>query len=271
PEFFLGSDTKDIGAGATVEFKTTWVPPGTGHYCIVARIPLYTRPGTPPVTEITELNNEAQSNYDRFISDTTSPARRKIVKVLVMNPYRKATRIFINAGQTNPYYRTYLEHKWLEMEPGEKAHVDVMFEYTTKLPPKLPDVNKKFQIRPNRVSVVGLVANPHDRRKHQKIGGGVSVEVVTGRATEFKEFDVRYKRVQGLVVTVDDGKPVDGGTIILTGYPAGTRTKRPLNQSQKIASGKFAFPLRIDVAKVKAYYLPPVGYGDSTSETVSVK
>ncbi|MGD8777115.1 MAG: hypothetical protein PVF44_17530, partial [Syntrophobacterales bacterium] len=134
-----------------------------------------------------------------------------------------------------------------------------------------PDVNKKFQIRPNRVSVVGLVANPHDRRKHQKIGGGVSVEVVTGRATEFKEFDVRYKRVQGLVVTVDDGKPVDGGTIILTGYPAGTRTKRPLNQSQKIASGKFAFPLRIDVAKVKAYYLPPVGYGDSTSETVSVK
>jgi len=271
PEFSLGSDTKDVNAGATVEFKTTWVPPGTGHYCIIARIPLYTSPGTPPVTEMTELNNQAQSNYSRFISDTSSPARRKVAKVLVKNPYKKATRIFINAGQTNPYYRTYLEHKWLDLGPGEQAHVNVMFEYAAGPPHHLPPVDKNFRKLPNHISVVGLVANPHDRRKHQKVGGGISVEVVTGRATKFKDFNVRDNHAQGTVVTVDDGKPVKGGMIILTGHPAGTRAKRPLNQIQKIARGTFSFPLKIKIEKVKAYYLPPAGYGDSTSKTVSVK
>ena len=34
-------------AGGTVEFSTNWVPPSTGHFCIVVRIPLYVVPTAP--------------------------------------------------------------------------------------------------------------------------------------------------------------------------------------------------------------------------------
>src|SRR3954452_1732495 len=41
--------------------------PASGHFCIAARIPLYVVPTAPTVVEMTELNNVAQSNYDRFL------------------------------------------------------------------------------------------------------------------------------------------------------------------------------------------------------------
>ena len=75
PEVFLGSDVRDIAAGATVEFTTNWVPPSTGHFCVVARIPLYIVPTAPTVVEMTELNNIAQSNYDRFNTATSRRPR----------------------------------------------------------------------------------------------------------------------------------------------------------------------------------------------------
>ena len=67
PETFLGSDTKSIGPGGTQTFTTTWNAPTSGHYCIIVRIPLYQVPTAPQIVEMTELNNTAQSNYDRFI------------------------------------------------------------------------------------------------------------------------------------------------------------------------------------------------------------
>jgi hypothetical protein len=85
PEVFLGSDVRNIAAGATVEFTTGWVPPSTGHFCIVVRIPLYVVPTAPTVVEMTELNNVAQSNYDRFVSATGSPSTREEAFVEVGN------------------------------------------------------------------------------------------------------------------------------------------------------------------------------------------
>ncbi|RLE16587.1 MAG: hypothetical protein DRJ50_14870, partial [Actinobacteria bacterium] len=55
PETPLGSDTKDIASGTTVEFTASWTPPAEGHFCIVVRVPLYQTPGTPSVVELTEL------------------------------------------------------------------------------------------------------------------------------------------------------------------------------------------------------------------------
>ena len=75
PETFLGTDVRDVAAGATVEFRANWTPPAEGHFCVVVRIPLYQLPANPAVVEMTELNNVAQSNYDRFISTTSTPLR----------------------------------------------------------------------------------------------------------------------------------------------------------------------------------------------------
>ncbi|MEV0600362.1 CARDB domain-containing protein [Streptomyces sp. NPDC050315] len=107
PEFYLGSAIHDVAAGATVEFTTSWVPARTGHYCVVARIPLYVVPTAPTVVEQTELNNLAQSNYDRFNAATASPSTREVTSCTVTNPYQQRTRVFIVAGKTNPLYRTF--------------------------------------------------------------------------------------------------------------------------------------------------------------------
>jgi hypothetical protein len=114
PEVFLGSDLRDVPAGGTVDFSTNWVPPSTGHFCIVVRIPLYVVPTAPTIVEMTELNNLAQSNYDRFITATSSPSTRE--ETSVMAPSAGAVR-FIDQ-QKNPLYRTCVETTWLWLEPA---------------------------------------------------------------------------------------------------------------------------------------------------------
>jgi CARDB len=119
PEVFLGSDRRDIGPGATVEFTTGWIPPATGHYCVVVRIPLYVVPSAPTVVEMTELNNIAQTNYDRFNTATSSPSTRVETSVEVGNPFDKATRVILVGQQTNPLYRTLVETTWLTLKPKQ--------------------------------------------------------------------------------------------------------------------------------------------------------
>ena len=154
PEAFLGSDVHDVAAGATVEFTTTWVPPSTGHYCVVVRIPLYVVPTAPTVVEMTELNNVAQSNYDRFNTATGSPSTREETTVEVGNPYPKPTRVWIIGQQTNPLYRTYVDTTWLWLEPGETRKVRVMIEYALDpradgLPPDVPRDGIEKSASPN--------------------------------------------------------------------------------------------------------------------------
>ena len=79
------------------------------------------------VPEMTELNNEAQSNYGRFISATSVPLRL-VTSVKVGNPFAVRTRVFILPRHTNPVYRTYLQNQ-LWLDPGETRKVEVMYEF----------------------------------------------------------------------------------------------------------------------------------------------
>ena len=104
PETFLGTDTHDVAPGATVEFSTTWNVPAPSrrcsaqHFCIIVRIHPYDTPTNPPVHEMTDANNSAQSNYDRFISATSVPSR-EFVDVTVGNPYKRPTRSSSTRGR----------------------------------------------------------------------------------------------------------------------------------------------------------------------------
>ena len=92
PETFLGFDTHDMPPNATVEFSTNWAipaptdPSASQHFCITVRIDHYQTPTTPPVQELTDANNVAQSNYDRFISATSTPTR-ETTTITAGNPY----------------------------------------------------------------------------------------------------------------------------------------------------------------------------------------
>lgn len=88
PWFNLGDDNQDVAAGATVEFKVAWNPSaaeGT-HYRVVVRIRLYQDPGNLAVVDQNIYNNEARSNYTKFVSASASPSPRVGTTVLLANP-----------------------------------------------------------------------------------------------------------------------------------------------------------------------------------------
>lgn len=272
PETFLGFDQRDVAAGATVEFTGNWTPPSTGHYCIIVRIPLYQLPANPAVVEMTELNNLAQSNYDRFISTTSTPSR-EVTTMEVGNPYPMRTRIWINAGNSNPLYRTYLEHSWVYLDPGETREIQVMYEYapdhlTSDVYPKqlLPKY-REMQRVPNRVAFASFIEDPRDNPRHAlEVLGGAQAEVVTGRSTEFQRFEVDGRTARGTVVTHEDKKPVPSGQVIVR-VTRGKGPKAKMDyQTVPLQGGSFVAELTSEGTLVKAFYIPSPAFGDSESE-----
>lgn len=279
PESFLDFTTRDIAAGATETFTcpTPWVPPTTGHYCVIVRIPLYQTPASPPavpVVEMTELNNLARSNYDRFISSTSTPTR-EITYVDVGNPYPIATRVFLWPGQSNPLYRTYLEHTWLWLNPGETRKVLMMFEYApdnmnNKIYPAYQVKNySEMQRFPNDVSVACQIEDPNVIPRHKvDILGGMQVQVVTGKSTKFEKFGMDGNTVYGKVVTKSDGKPVTGQVIIRIHLD--DKNNPYMYSTDKLVQGSFATPIDINGTKIDAYYLPSGSYADCWSKELYI-
>ncbi len=262
PETYLGSDTHDVAAGKTEEFKATWTPPKKGHFCVIARIPLYQIAGT-SVVEMTQLNNEAQSNYTRFISKSASPPSREISSLTVGNPLAEPARVAIIPSQSNPVYRTYLEHTALELGPGETREVEVMFEYAPDEIARLdlPDVPDA----PNEVSFAGMI---WDRRDPQSdapsLLGGAQVQVVQGLATRFDGLDVGDGSINGQVVTEADGTPATGGKVLLVFAQAHGDPAAPPTREATVTDGRFGSDTPAQWDSVELHYLPADGYGDAS-------
>lgn len=301
PEVSLGSDTRTIPALGTVDFQGNWNPPAGGHHCLIVKIPGYFLPGPPPVIEMSIFNNLAQSNYDRFISATASPASREITFVEVGNPYDKTTRVFVRPGQTNPLYRTYLEHTSLILEPGEVRKVKVMFEYDhtnlfktpislgqgstfdNRNPQRDRDINpdrliKKFRREPNRVGLAAFIENPQETHPHTpQLLGGAQAEVITGRKTRFDYFYLDG-RIGGRVIEATDSRQppaVNGGKVLLI-FKNDEDPDKPRVVYEEVSldwDGRFVSEvtngaLRIEFRTVQAYYVPAPDYSDAYSEVI---
>jgi hypothetical protein len=273
PEVFLGSDVRDVAAQATVEFTTNWVPPTTGHFCVVARIPLYVVPTAPTVVEMTELNNIAQSNYDRFNTATSSPSTRELTYVEVGNPYDEPTRVWIIGEQTNPLFRTYVETTWLRLKPHETRKVAVMLEYALdpkkdEMPADVRRVDRrrleKLTRTPNLLGLHAYAEDPRDTPRHRlELLGGAGISVTTGRATEFERFGNDGSVVVGRIVTSDDTKGVPSGTVVVTVAQEPDKPDTFVALADKV-DGDGSFFVRFPNAEfraMRAEYLPATGYG----------
>lgn len=278
PDTFLGSSVQDIGPNATVEFSTAWTPPSQGHFCIVVRIPLYQVPSALSVVELTELNNMAQSNYDRYISRTASVATREMTSVTVGNPHGAPARVFLVGGQTNPVYRTYLEHTWLLLDPGETRSVRVMFEYAPTGDKRLDEAAgleeadiEEFAQVDNDVGIHAVIEDPRDVPAHaMNVLGGAQAQVVTGRATEFSDFDSNGRTAEGGVVTADDKEPVTDGLVIVRGTSGRGEKRRFWYWNAELERGRFLIELGDeDWDRLRAFYVPDRGLADCASKVLS--
>ena len=229
-ETALGSDSHDVATGATVEFTSSvaWVPPPLSvipflniraHYCVVARIAEYSDPADPSIREITRDNNEAQSNHTQLISVSASPSSREIGLVKVTNPLPKAADCRVQVRQTSRFARTYVEHAWVHLKPGEER--DVMFLTESLLgDPALGHLAREYREQiyksPNSVRITGI-ADDHETCEGY-VTGGAHVLVRSARATRWVKFAREGGHAFGRVEAVDDRSGVEG-TVLVTVWP----------------------------------------------------
>lgn len=114
--------------GAPVEFQVEWIPPQIGHYCIQARIDRYVRVPGAAADEPDVDNNLAQSNYFLLFSATASPASRESSMIDVHNPHDYPVQALIEVVQDSTNYRSYIDHRWLHLEPGQTRSVRLEVE-----------------------------------------------------------------------------------------------------------------------------------------------
>lgn len=268
PGIKIDSVQQDVPAMQTVEFSTIWMPAKAGHYCIEARIRHYQTPGTNSVMETTEYNNRAQSNYDRFMSSTASAPSREVASVKVHNPFDAPTMAFLRiARSSNPLFRTYLEHTWLKLEPHETQNIQLMFEYTYEKDPLWIPILEQYRNKPNNISVAAFIQMPEGDQEEVPVAlGGVTAQVVTGRATHFKRFVFDPPIASGEIVAVDNGDPVSGGKAILI---ARTGKEVEYRSTDVSTNGRFQMKTPEKWQSIQAYYVPAEGYADTQSDLIS--
>lgn len=268
---FLGATTATIPAGGStvVPSPVVWQPAAEGHYCVVVRILPYSKAvGGFSVAELTGTNNEAQSNYDDFISASASPASRAVTSIVVRNPYTATTVIALAIDPSRSDFRTYLEHSWLRLAPGESRAVRAMFESTRDVPLEDPD---RQRWAANQISITASILDPlDDRADHAGVLGGADVRVRHGWATRFVDLAVEGTRSAGRVVRAN-GQPVPGGWVIVEATEQrGGAVVRTSATAVVGANGAFNATLPSpNWESVQAFYVPVPGFADSQSERVT--
>ncbi|MBY0319217.1 MAG: hypothetical protein K2X72_10870 [Reyranella sp.] len=222
----LGTDRQDVPAKTTVEFTRPWSIEADEdrHYCVRIRIQLYQDPANLAIVDLNIFNNEARSNYTRFISASASPSSRVGTEVMLSNPFDKSTLVYANVRKTHPMHRVFTSHQWLRVAGNDQRAIQVWDEAMFGTP-EWPIVSRTprgdlspsllWEI-PNKVSVTGWAQRPFEADCGARtLTGGVGIRVAAGRATQIKVGAQRANYVTGQVVFIDDGTPVTGGGVAL--------------------------------------------------------
>lgn len=234
PEVFLGSDVHDVPPDSSVpfvEFSTQWNPSNQGHRCIIARTPLYLDTSVNPnIVELTDTNNMAQTNYTRYISASASPARRVRTWVSLHNPWPQRALMYVMPQISGPFasfYRLYLEHQALRLDPGETRRVEVMAESKYGDPrfgKELDRFAEKLFRVPTNATLTGY-GIPPEAPLHPQLLGGAQLAIDSARGTRFEKLEVHTDVfVRGQVVDVATGAGVPG--VVLLTFHSEKETER---------------------------------------------
>jgi hypothetical protein len=90
--------------------------------------------------------------------------------------------------------------------------------------------------------------------------------VITGRATRFKQCVLNPPVVSGEVVTIDDGRPVSGGQVIVIRTGVRDKGYRMTGVSE---NKTFLLQIPRDWRTIQAYCVPKEGYADAESEVLN--
>ncbi|HEY1335874.1 MAG TPA: hypothetical protein VGF59_00125, partial [Bryobacteraceae bacterium] len=225
-EVFLGEQTQDVPVGATVPFicPQSWTPAVlpffvfglqyTQHSCLVARMAPFLDPVS-NIWEVTPENNEAQSNYTWTATTTSSPASREVTVINAENTLDEAAYVYFTINQPHPLFRTYLDHRWVYLQPGERRQILVMVESLLG-DDRFAKVVREFKHGERRIMTTLRLSAVGDTRATctGTVLGGASILAITGIGTNFQRFDAKGGRGEGLIVRTDTGTGVSGSVLV---------------------------------------------------------
>jgi M6 family metalloprotease-like protein len=273
PWVSLGTVTKNVAALAAEEFTVGWNPSAdeSKHYCIIVRIAAYEDPGNPAIDDTNIFNQEARSNYTRFISASASPSTRVGASVLLSNPYAETTKVTARVRQTHPLHRAFIDHQWLTVDPGTPRAITVLDEAllgTAEWPYENSDDRrwqKRLWGRPNFVSVDGWARIPQTDDCIGRVPtGGACLSVQAARETRTLLREAWPHGAHGEVEFVDDGTAVPDHGVVLVEIGGDRETWTVTTQT---FGGKFRteLPQKAEVRWVIAHYLG--GFGAAASQS----
>ena len=203
----LGDPVKhEVKAGKTVEFETQWSPDHDAHFCVQARIDRYTQPGVPFEPDVD--NNLAQSNYFKIESKPSSPATREVSFVEVHNPFTYAASALVEVAQDSDAYRTFVDHQWLHLEPGQTRLVRMEVESRATsiwdaIEREYPDGNSWLR---TWLPADGCVS---------RSGSGVTLAATTAVRTSVRVVERSPGQLLVQVTSPAGGPPPHDGTVLL--------------------------------------------------------
>jgi hypothetical protein len=194
------------------------------HFCVRVDVERYRDPAHPDHEEIVVHDNWAQSNFDAKPVKFGSPSDRVATVTTATNVLgRRATYLF-GADQTTPWYRIFLGHAWLRLEPGETQPVELAYECLAGDPVYGGDFEKNIEgitSRDHHVAVMSGVMPEGTECDTPRDVFGVGLTLRAGRRVRIDQVghngEVVFARVQQ--VGAGGTSPVTFGELHLAVWP----------------------------------------------------
>ena len=195
------------------------------HFCIRVDIDRYVDPTDPAGNEIVVHNNGAQSNFTTSATGHSSPSERRTTPVIATNafPMRALHRTLVE--QSSEHFRTFVDHAWRRLNPGETDVTQVAYESLAGDPLHGRDFEIAFRESHGERTVNDLVARTFAMPERVTDGPierwGVQLRIQAGIRTFIRRMRARGELVEGEVLAGDDDNsvPANGGTIRVIAWP----------------------------------------------------
>lgn len=236
----------NVPANGLTKLVVPWVIPASvkvgdvevEHFCVRVDIERYLDPAHPDHEEIVVHDNWAQSNFDAKPVKFGSPSDRTATVTTATNVLgRRATYLF-DAEQSTPWYRVFVGHAWLRLEPGQTRPIELAYECLSGDPLYGDDLEKNIEqisSRDHHVAVMSAVMPEGTECDSPRDVFGVGLTLRAGRRVRIDDVgrngEVVFARVQR--VGAGGASPVNSGELHLAVWPDDeperiTRTRGPI-------------------------------------------
>jgi M6 family metalloprotease-like protein len=237
---FVDPAPLDIAGKTSAVFTLEWTPPASiqladkevEHFCIRADIDRYVDPTDPAGNELNVGDNWAQSNFTTSAVGSASPSERRQTVLTATNVLKVSAIHETQLEQSSEHFRSYVEHAWQRLAPGETGVNGLWFESLAGDPvhdSAFQDAMHRSENRPilNNLSARAVIF-PEKKRNNSVSRWGAQLVIQAGRKTWIDNLSANPEIVTGTVLGGSDTAPVTvrGGNVRLVAW----RLDKPKDQ-----------------------------------------